>query len=206
MVQYPAGAREFSLLQSTPTGYRAHPASSSMGNTAHDSGIMQLQQEADHSCPLTAQVHMACCYASAHLNAFMLCCLINHKQCHLYVCQSSWPIALHIFQDISIWVHGAVTNATWVILIDLQQRCTNPRHQVTQTTEVHVAASNIHRSSESNLHHVNFSINKILRWLLGFWKICEPLTLQPCRPETNHLPWQLTLLTTVVLLFHHPAL
>jgi len=31
-VQFPEEARDFSLLQSIPTGYRAHPASSSMGN------------------------------------------------------------------------------------------------------------------------------------------------------------------------------
>jgi len=138
---------------------------------------MQLQHEADHSCPLTAQVHTACCYASAHLNAFMVCCLINWRQFHFYVHQSPQQIALHIFTDISIWVHGAATNATWVVLINLQQGCTNPRHQVTQATEVHVAACNIYRSSVWNLLHVTFLTNKILRCLLEFWKICGPLTI-----------------------------
>jgi hypothetical protein len=51
-IQYPAGARDFSLLHSAQTGCEASPASYPMGTR----GVKQPGSEADHSPPSSAEV------------------------------------------------------------------------------------------------------------------------------------------------------
>jgi len=53
----------------------------------------------------------------------------------------------------------------------LDQRCTNPGHQVAWTTEFYMVAANICGSSIYNLLYVTLLAPKILRWPLDFRKI-----------------------------------
>jgi hypothetical protein len=53
----------------------------------------------------------------------------------------------------------------------LDQGCTNPGHQVAQTTEFYVVAANICGSSTCNLLYVTLLAPRILRWHIDFGKI-----------------------------------
>ena len=103
----------------------------------------------------------------------MVCCLINRRQFHFYVCQSC-DKQLFTFSRTSAYEYMG----QWQMLPEWYSSTysTNPTHQVTEATEVHMAARNIYRSSVWNLLHVTVLTNTILRWVLGFWKICGSLT------------------------------
>jgi len=58
---------------------------------------------------------------------------------------------------------------------ELEQRCTNPGHQVTMATQFCVMVPNIFASSAWNLPDVTLLVLRILRWLLDFWNIHAPL-------------------------------
>jgi hypothetical protein len=51
-----AGARDFSLLHSVPTGSGAHPAYSLLSTGAHSPGVKRPGREADHSPACSAEV------------------------------------------------------------------------------------------------------------------------------------------------------
>jgi hypothetical protein len=55
------------------------------------------------------------------------------------------------------------------------QRCTSPGRQVSVANNFCTVAPNICGPSVWNVLHVTLLTPRILRWLLGFWKICASL-------------------------------
>jgi hypothetical protein len=66
-VQFPAGARNFSLHHSVQTGSGAHPAFCPVGTEGSFPGVKQLGHGADHSPPSSAKVKNAWSYTSTLL-------------------------------------------------------------------------------------------------------------------------------------------
>jgi hypothetical protein len=67
-------------------------------------------------------------------------------------------------------VTGEASNSHWAV----HQWCTNSRHSVVRATTFGTVASNSIGSSVWNLLQVALLALRIWRWLLGFWKICNP--------------------------------
>ena len=57
-----------------------------------------------------------------------------------------------------------------------KQECTNPGCQITWKTKFCMVEPNICGALVWNLFHVTVLAPRILRWLIDFWKICEPLS------------------------------
>ena len=66
----------------------------------------------------------------------------------------------------SLWMHCVLK------LLSSVQGYTNTGSQVAQATKFGLVMPNIYGSSVWNLLHITLLVPRILRWLLGFWKIC----------------------------------
>ena len=60
----------------------------------------------------------------------------------------------------------------------LKQGCTNPGHQFGWVTKFCMVVPIICEFSVQNLLYITLLAPSILRWLLGFWKICASLFLK----------------------------
>jgi hypothetical protein len=79
-VQFPAGARNVSLLHSGQVGSGAHPASYPMGVIGSFPEIERPGSEADHLPPSSAEFKNGGATLTIPQYFFMECCLINYVQ------------------------------------------------------------------------------------------------------------------------------
>ena len=77
-------------------------------------------------------------------------------------------------------IHGDLARISTGYLSNTSRGAQIPRHQVSWETKL--CAPNICGYSVWNLLYVTLLALRIFGWLLGFWKICEPLVW--CIPVT----------------------
>jgi hypothetical protein len=83
--------QEFSLLQVVQTSPGAHPASYPMIPGALSPGVERPGHKADHSPPASAEVKKMWLYTSTPPYAFMVWCLIKHRD-DFYACDNTETI------------------------------------------------------------------------------------------------------------------
>ena len=76
-----------------------------------------------------------------------------------------------------LYSYDILYKCSWGSFVFADQGCTNPRHQLTMATKFCTMVPNICRSSSVELSSCHSLAPRILRCLLGFWKICVPLLL-----------------------------
>jgi hypothetical protein len=80
-----------------------------------------------------------------------------------------------------VYIYRCVCVCVYVyIYIYIYRWCTNSGRQVAVANKFCMVAPNICGSSGWNLLHVTQVASKILRWLVGFWRICAPLCIHVC--------------------------